>query len=212
MSTSRLKPLEYPELDTQAYSSLPDNAYDTSTIMSVRGPDNNEAHIFLKFDLTGYSELTQTELNLYCASGVGGEQTYVLSSCNSFTTGVTWNTKPSAVTELYSENTWMGTGSYRTFNTAALLSYIQSNEGSAAYLTMRASPGDSSTRTFNTVERSDTNRDPYLSLTYVSYSASWYQIPASVIEMPIAQGLGALLVVACTAGLILHDYARRKTN
>ena len=203
---------EYPELDTQAYSTLPDNTYDTITIMSVRGPDNNEGHIFLKFDLSGYSDLTASELKLYCASGVGGEQTYVLSSCNSFTTGVSWNTKPSAVTELYSEYTWMGTGSYRTFDTPALLGYIQDNEGGAAYLTMRASAGNDASRSFNTVEYSGTNRDPYLSLTYVSYSASWYQIPASVIEMPISQGLGALIAVACTAGLILQDNNRRKNK
>jgi len=200
---------EYPALDTQAYSTLPDNTYDTITIMTVRGPNNNEGHIFLKFDLSGYSDLTASELKLYCASGVGGEQTYVLSSCNSFTTGVTWNTKPSAVSELYSEYTWMGTGSYRTFNTPALLSYIQANEGGSAYLTMRASTGDSATRSFNTVERSDTNRDPYLSLTYVSFSASWYQIgPVSVLSMPLGQVLGVLTLVVLTVYLV---YAEMET-
>ena len=203
---------EYAALDTMSYSTLPDNAYDSISIMNVRGPNNNEGHIFLKFDLTGYEDVTGTELSLYCCSGNPGSQTYVLSSCGAWSTGLTWNTQPSSISELWSSYEWMNMGSYRDIATPALLSYIQANEDGTAYLTMRASVGDSTIRTFYTIERTGTDKDPYLSLTYVSFSASWYPIPASVIEMPISQGIGALVIVACTAGLILYDHNRRKNT
>ena len=51
---------------------------------------------------------------------------------------------------------------------------------------------------------------PYIDVTWVSYSASWYPVPASVLDMPLGQTLGAFTVIAISAYTIYQALKKEK--
>lgn len=51
---------------------------------------------------------------------------------------------------------------------------------------------------------------PYIDVTWVSYSASWYPVPASVLDMPLGQTLGAFTVIALSGYTVYQALGKEK--
>ena len=206
------------EVSDTFYATMGGQNFDWSTsyfedlsTMQVRLKSNKEQHGFLFFPLTGIGEIvTEAELNARAQQIQDVPQDHTVYRITE-----TWNTggnKP----------TWNNQPTYSTTDTATIqpaegwntwdISEITQAWGGGAdkFGVMLAVTGTPSGDHVHILYNYDGDFPPYIDVTWVDYAASWYQIPASVIDIPLSQELGTLLVVAISVGYILHDQTRRK--
>jgi len=199
-----------PTHDAEIRSSSPDSNYDTVNWCMMgywTNPKNYD--MVYRFDLTDYPVVTGGALKLYTIGASGAYDRYFIHNMTSFDSTVTWNTA-NKVSELLNEREYIGNSAYFTFDSTSLDVYMAAQSGELAYIRLSADTEGTWYRSFNTLESSSSK--PKMTISYLDFSASWYQIPASVIDIPISQELGILLVVAITAGFILHNNKGRKNE
>ena len=201
-----------PTLDTHIRESDPTISYSTDTVAYMGWwTDPKYFDTFIIFDLSDYNVVSGT-LKLYINGYSGSVNRYFIHNVTSFDSTVTWNTAPTKDTELLNERgVYWEISTWFEFDSSGLDAYLAEQSGGTAYLRLSVeNEGVRYYRRFSTME-SSTNK-PKMSITYLDFSASWYPIPASLVDIPISQELGILLVVAITAGVILQDHNRRKNE
>ena len=201
-----------PTLDTHIRESDPTISYSTDTVAYMGWwTDPKYFDTFIIFDLSDYNVVSGT-LKLYINGYSGSVNRYFIHNVTSFDSTVTWNTAPTKDTELLNERgVYWEISTWFEFDSSGLDAYLAEQSGGTAYLRLSVeNEGVRYYRRFSTME-SSTNK-PKMTITYLDFSASWYPIPASLVDIPISQELGILLVVAITAGVILQDHNMRKNE
>ena len=185
--------------------------YEAMALIDVRLRSGRIQRGFLYFPLTGTGEVvTDAELNLrFSAVQPDNEHTVyrVTEYWDGSSNKPTWNNAPTysttdsstltSVTDYW--NTWDITEMAQAWGGEAIKAGI-----------MTEITGTTGFEDIHKYYNWNGDFPPYITITWVDYSASWYQIPASVIDIPISQQVGTLLVVAISAGYILSDNNRRK--
>ena len=185
--------------------------YEDATVMDVKLSSSKEQRGFLAFPLTGIGAVvSNAEYKARCSQIQGGSHDHtvyrITESWNEGGNKPTWNNQPTIST---TDSATMQPTDY--WNTWDITEMAQAwGSGAGKYGVMLAITGTPTTDHIHKVYNHDGDFPPYMTITWVDYSASWYQIPASVIDIPISQQVGTFLVVAISAGYILSDNNRRK--
>ena len=157
---------------------------------------------YLNFPLSGVGTgVTAAQLTYRCSSVYSARQMTVYRITETW--GVSSN-KP----------TWNNQPTYETTDSATQTptdywNYLDITEmaqawgsGAGKYGIMMAIPSGASSSEGHTVFSTNGDFPPYIDITWVTYSASWYPIPASVLDMQLGQTLGSLAVIALTGYLV----------
>jgi len=157
---------------------------------------------YLNFPLSGVGEgVTAAQLTYRCSSVYSARQMTIYRITETW--GVSSN-KP----------TWNNQPTYETTDSATQTptdywNYLDITEmaqawggGAGKYGIMMAIPSGASSSEGHTVFNTNGDFPPYIDITWVTYSASWYPVPASVLDMQLGQTLGSLVVIALTGYLV----------
>ena len=171
--------------------------------------NTKDQHGFFLFPLTGVGEVvTDAEFNFRCQNVAAGKDLTVYRITEAWgidSNKPKWNNQPTYSTT--DSATLEPTDSWNSLDITEMTQAWGGGAGKfGVMLAIPANSGSDGHKVYNY----DGDFPPYIDITWVDYSASWYQIPASVINIPISQELGILLIVAITAGFILHDSIKRK--
>ena len=191
-----------PTLDTHTRESDPTISYSSDTVCYMGyWTDPKYFDTFIIFDLSDYTVVSGI-LKLYINGYSGSVNRYFIHNVTSFDSTVTWNTAPTKDTELLNERgVYWEISTWFEFDSSGLDAYLAEQSGGTAYLRLSVeNEGVRYYRRFSTME-SSTNK-PKMTITYLDFSASWYPIPASVLDMPLGQTLGSLAVIVLTGYLV----------
>ena len=173
---------------------------------TVRTGGGETQYWLFQYDLTDVAAISALTWYVRCdVMTYTSNSDWMLHSIGSFDSSTTWDTKPGTISTLESVSTDIDFG-WHDFSDSRMLSYLQSKEGSQAYWQFSKS-ADVNRRGFYGWGSSV----PYIHITYVGFSASWYPIgPVSVLSMPLGQTLGAFTVIALAAYTVYQTLRKEK--
>jgi len=188
-----------PVLTSTVKEETPTTATPNEAWPRVKTRSGNDHYWLFHFDLSDVAAISVSGFYLRCdVMTYTSNSDWMLHSIESFDSSTTWNTQPDAISQLYCVSEQMDMG-WHDWRKPAILSYLQSVEGGDAYV--RVSKGDDvNERAFYGWGSSV----PYLYLTYVGFSASWYNIPPlSIVDLPMSLDVAAVLAVIISAAIVL---------
>jgi len=193
------------ELLAEVREESPTTSYPSPEYPWIMADAGAITYLYVHFDLSDVAAISVAQYfsrvdQMYYTSN----SDWMLHSIGSFDNSVTWDTQPSAISQLYLVNEQLDMG-WHSWQKSAILSYLQSMEGEDVFL--RMSKGDDMNRRSFYGSGSGGASAPYLRLTYVGFSASWYPVgPVSVLSLPLGQTLGALSMVTLACYLVYNVY------
>ena len=162
---------------------------------------------------------TDADLHLYQYAWSGGENgiDLLLYSCDPFTSGncTNWSSQPDSITLLDTVSLGSNGVGWREWDSSSLTSYVNNRAGKTAYfrIMIPLALEDHDTQFLQAnLESMNSGRanDPYLRVTYISYSASWYPLPPlSLTNLPITLDIAALASLIFVTGYALRENRRK---
>ena len=167
---------------------------------------------FLNFPLSGVGEtVTDATLNYRCCQVYSARQMAVYRITETWgasSNKPTWNNAPTYETDDLASQT---PDDY--WNELDITTMAQAWGGGAGkYGIMMNIPSGASSSEGHTVYNTNGDFPPYIDITWMDYAASWYPIPASVLDMPLGQTLGSLAILALSGYLVTNVLKENKNE
>jgi len=203
----------YPIDDSYVRSDKPGTNYDGNNLYTgIYLGVNYRA--FIKFNLTDYPGISQASLHLFIGDYFGSTGThdftvYEVDDDSWTETSITWNNQPTVGSSI---STVSINVIYAQWHSWDVTSYAQLEAGSLMSLCLKENPANLCYgAVFCDREHS---ADPYLELTYLDYSAnwSWFNLPLSVVSLPIGQQFLAIvfMILAFAVWAVAREKKRKR--
>ena len=199
--TAELEPTD----DTYAWSGSPDDTFGSSSSLTA-GTNiyGDKGRAFLKFDLSDYqdAEITNSKLKVYvtwCGSYAETFWAYLVPSDSWSGSTLTWNNQPSLGSQI-GQASAVGAGGYWTCSlNDTVVEDEASGDGILSIAVKGEESGSQKGMSFASKEHSSYYH-PHLIFDYTIYdwsaSWSWFNLPLSVVSLPIGQQFLAAVFMA----------------